>query len=182
MHNGHLRPGPDGDMGALEGNVPAAHKEQTPGQRLQVQKRVTQGEMVGPWERQGGGLGAGGHHHMRPVEHRLAHGHRRPSDKARPAMEGLDARLRKALLEEGRRGVRVGALEPHQRRPIDPHLGGPDPLAGHPLHGIQGFAGTHQHLFGMAAPQCTGPAKRPRINDGDGPPRGTTARRHDCCS
>jgi hypothetical protein len=51
MQNGHLSPSPDSHMGELERNVPAAHKEQTPGQRLQVQKRVTQGEMVGSRER-----------------------------------------------------------------------------------------------------------------------------------
>src|SRR5262249_3549759 len=94
-------------------------------------------------------------------------------------MEGLNAGLRKALFKERRCGIGVGALEPHQRGPIDPHLAGPHPLASHPLDGINGFAGTHEHLFGMTAPQCTGPAKRPRVNDGHGPSRGTTARRHD---
>ena len=53
------------------------------------------------------------------------------------------------------------------------------PLPVIPMDGINGFASTHKHLFGMTAPQRTGPSKRTRINDGHGPSRGTTTRRHD---
>src|SRR5262249_47980145 len=58
--------------------------------------------------------------------------------------------------------------------PVNGHTGGLHPLACHTRRGVNDFRGAHEHLFGMAPTQRTGAAERACINDGHGPPRGTT--------
>ena len=74
-------------------------------------------------------------------------------------MEGLYARLRKVLCKERRCrivSVRLKRMSSGQSIPTLCAY----PLASHPVDGINGFAGTHEHFFGMAPPQGTRAAKR----------------------
>jgi hypothetical protein len=80
-------------------------------------------------------------------------------------MKCCDARFHKRLFAPFRNRLSEGSLEAHQFLPINGKLLGANSFVRHSADPVNDFRHADKNLFGVASPQRTRSAERPRIDD-----------------
>src|SRR5712692_10903216 len=143
MQDGDTSPSPHGHMRTFKRNIPPSYKKKVWGQCPKLQELIAPCEMFRPGKRQGSRHGPSRDQHICAFKDVVAHGHCCRPNKARAAMESLDARTGKVLHKELWGWLCFRAFEAHQFLPVNSNALGAHPLACHTRCRVDHFDCTH---------------------------------------